>query len=62
MKIDVNELFKEVQNDGNNQSFKERVAEIAKLGFPIELIGLIVNNENELRKVLEAHFEKGGTK
>jgi len=58
MKINVNELFKEFQSDGNAWSFDERVGEIAKLGFPIELTGLIVENECELKNVLQAHFKK----
>jgi hypothetical protein len=56
--IDVKDFFADYSCDGNDWSFDERVNEIAKLGFPIELIGLIVNDEQELSKLLETYFRK----
>jgi hypothetical protein len=61
-KINIKDFFMDYPCDGNGLSFDGRVDEIAKLGFPMELIGLIVNNEQELSILLETYFktEKGG--
>ena len=58
--IAVNEYFKDLYQDGSPLSFERRVNEIAKLGFPIEIVeidGSIVYNEETLSKLLKARFE-----
>jgi len=62
IKIDANDYFGNHENDGNLLSLNERIGEIAKLGFPIEFtdLGITVNNEEELCKIITEHFNKKG--
>ena len=59
-KIDVDEFFKDYYLGGGGPSFDERVKAIAELGFPpsLEVLGTIVENEGELREVLEACYKR----
>ena len=52
------DYFGDYQNDGNLLSLKQRINEIAKLGFPIKFTDwdATVNNENELRELVYEHF------
>jgi len=60
-KVKGEDYFGDYQNDGNDLSLKERIDEIAKVGFPIEFTdwNTIVNNDSELSELVNERFNAG---